>query len=63
VIIAALMTGVGFVFWGMSKGTINEYDGPNAFLPADSIHIFDWGLAGVLLFFLLTNCARMCGSR
>ena len=59
VVIAALLTGLGFVLWGMSKGSIYHYDGPNAFLPADSIHIFDWGLAGVLLFFLLSNCARM----
>jgi quinone-modifying oxidoreductase subunit QmoC len=59
VLIAAVLTGLGFVLWGMSKGSIYHYDAPNAFLPADSIHIFDWGLAGVLLFFLLSNCARM----
>lgn len=59
VIIGALLTGLGFVLWGMSKGSIHVYDGPDAFMPADSIHIFDWGLAGVLLVFLLTNCARM----
>jgi quinone-modifying oxidoreductase subunit QmoC len=59
VFIAAILTGVGFVLWGMSKGSIHNYDGPNAFMPAASIHIFDWCLAGVLLFFLLSNCARM----
>ncbi len=59
VIIGAILTGLGFVLWGMSKGSIYNYDGPNAFMPADSIHIFDWGLAGVLLALLLTNCARM----
>ena len=59
VIGAALLTGLGFVLWGMSQGSINHYDGPNAFLPSSSIHIFDWILAGVLLVLLLTNCARM----
>ncbi|MFH0916268.1 MAG: 4Fe-4S dicluster domain-containing protein [bacterium] len=59
IIAAALLTGLGFVLWGMSKGSIQSYDGPNAFLPHASIHWFDWGLAGVLLALLLTNCARM----
>jgi len=63
VFIAAILTGLGFVLWGYySGGDINYYDawgGHKAFLPADSIHIFDWILAGVLLFFLLSNCARM----
>ncbi len=59
VIGAALLTGLGFVLWGMSQGSIYHYDGPNAFLPSASIHIFDWVLAAVLLVLLLTNCARM----
>jgi ferredoxin len=60
VIGAALLTGLGFVLWAvLSGGDINSYSGPNAFLPAESIHIFDWVLAGVLLALLLTNCARM----
>ena len=59
VVIAALLTGLGFVLWGMSKGSIYHYGGENAFLPSESIHIFDWCLAGVLLFFLVSNCARM----
>jgi ferredoxin len=60
VLIAALLTGLGFVLWGVYQGgSINEYHGEGAFLPHESIHIFDWCLAGVLLFFLLSNCARM----
>ena len=59
VVIAALLTGLGFVLWGMSRGSISNYDGPNAFMPSASIHIFDWALAGVLLVLLVTNCARM----
>jgi quinone-modifying oxidoreductase subunit QmoC len=60
VIGAALLTAVGFVLWAVLRGgDINSYGGPNAFLPAESIHIFDWVLAGVLLALLLTNCARM----
>jgi hypothetical protein len=51
---------LGFVLWGWLSGhDIGQYDGESAFLPAESIHIFDWALAGVLLFFLLSNCARM----
>ena len=34
VIVAALLTGLGFVLWGMSQGSIHHYDGPNAFLPS-----------------------------
>jgi quinone-modifying oxidoreductase, subunit QmoC len=57
---AALLTGLGFVLWAVSQGgSIYHYDGPNAFMPSSSIHIFDWVLAGVLLVLLLTNCARM----
>ena len=35
------------------RAASSVYDGPNAFLPSSSIHIFDWILAGVLLAFLL----------
>ncbi len=60
VIGAALLTALGFVLWAVLRGgDINSYDGANAFLPAASIHIFDWALAGVLLALLLTNCGRM----
>lgn len=60
VIGAALLTALGFVLWAVWQGgSIYSYDGPNAFLPAESIHIFDWVLAGVLLVLLLTNCTRM----
>lgn len=59
VVLAALLTGLGFVLWGMSRGSIYNYDPPNAFLPDSGIHIFDWVLAGVLLVLLLTNCTRM----
>jgi len=37
----------------------DTYDGPHAFLPSPSIHIFDWTLAIVLLALLLSNAARM----
>jgi len=59
VIIVALLTGAGFLLYGFSQGSISQYNGPNAFLPASSVHIFDWALAVVLLALLLTNCARM----
>jgi ferredoxin len=59
IVVVALLTGAGFLAFGLSQGKIDDYDGVNAFLPASSIHIFDWVLAGVLLFFLVSNCARM----
>ena len=59
VILVALITGAGFLLYGFSQGSITQYNGPDAFLPASSIHIFDWILAAVLLALLLTNCARM----
>jgi ferredoxin len=59
VILVALLTAAGFLLYGFSQGSISQYDGPNAFLPASSVHIFDWTLAVVLLALLGTNCARM----
>ncbi|MCX6372894.1 MAG: 4Fe-4S dicluster domain-containing protein [Actinobacteria bacterium] len=59
VILVALLTAAGFLLYGFSQGSITQYDGPNAFLPASSVHIFDWTLAAVLLILLGTNCTRM----
>ena len=58
-ILVALLTVIGFLTFGFSQGNISHYDGPNAFLPSSSIHIFDWILAIVLLTFLISNAARM----
>ncbi|MFH0916231.1 MAG: 4Fe-4S dicluster domain-containing protein [bacterium] len=59
VVVVALLAGLGFSLFGVFGGSISSYNGPNAFLPSSTIHIFDWGLAGLLLAFLLPNCARM----
>jgi len=59
VIGAAILTGLAFVLWGISRGSIHNYDPPNEFLARPTIHIFDWALAGVLLVLLLSNCTRM----
>jgi quinone-modifying oxidoreductase, subunit QmoC len=59
VLIVALLTGIGFMLFGMSVGNIHFYNGPDAFLPSHYIHRFDWTLAIVLLIFLGTNCVRM----
>ena len=37
VVVAALLTGLGFVLWGMSQGQYPQLRRPNAFLP-DSRH-------------------------
>jgi hypothetical protein len=59
IVLVAILTAIGFTLFGMSQGSLSVYDGPGAFLPSESIHIFDWALAGVLLVFLLSNAARM----
>jgi ferredoxin len=71
IIVVALLTGAGFLtagfLWG--GGDLGAYDGEGAFLPAGEswygipisagVHLFDWVLAAVLVFFLGTNCVRM----
>ncbi len=59
VAVVAVLTGIGFTIFGLLQGDIRQYTGPDAFLPASMVHIFDWILAAVLLAFLLPNCARM----
>ncbi len=59
ILIVALLTGLGFWWWGSTHGDIRQYDGPNAFLASSFVHTFDWIMAAVLVVLLLTNCARM----
>ena len=59
VLLVGFLTAVGFLAFGFAHGSIHEYNGADAFLPAASVHIFDWTLAIVLLALLLSNCARM----
>jgi len=59
IVLAAILTGIGFTLFGLSQGSINSYDGPNAFLPSAKIHIFDWSLATVLVILLGINAIRM----
>jgi quinone-modifying oxidoreductase subunit QmoC len=59
IVLVAILTIIGFLAFGFSQGSLSHYDGPNAFLPSSSVHIFDWALAFVLLAFLLSNAARM----
>jgi quinone-modifying oxidoreductase subunit QmoC len=59
VLIVALLTALGFSLVGALTGDIRQYTGTNAFLPAESVHIFDWCMAAVLLAFLIPNMLRM----
>jgi quinone-modifying oxidoreductase subunit QmoC len=59
IVLAALLTGLGFTLFGLSQGSINHYDGSNAFLPSAKIHIFDWTMAIVLVVLLGINAMRM----
>jgi ferredoxin len=71
IILLAVLTGVGFYWFGMAKGggDFSIYAGPNAFLPAYTegnffglgwnVHTFDWIMGGVLGGLLVINCLRM----
>lgn len=63
IVLLAVVTAAAFLAVGFSVGNIHDYNGPQAFLPAGGwtggVHLFDWGMAGVLLALLLTNAARM----
>lgn len=61
VLLVALLTGAGFLLFGLrfGGGSLAVYAGPGAFLPAHSVHVFDWILGGTLAALLAANCARM----
>ena len=59
VMVVALLTALGFGLVEVFTGDIHQYTGANAFLPASSVHIFDWSLAAVLLALLIPNMVRM----
>ena len=58
IVIAAILTGIGFVLFGVSNGgSFSVYDGENAFLPSHYVHRFDWTMATVLVVLLGINVA------
>jgi ferredoxin len=57
--LVAILTGAGFLSWGLLYGSLGVYDGPGAFLSSELVHRFDWGLAAALIVLLAVNCARM----
>lgn len=59
--IVAILTAVGFLAYGFhfGGGSLSVYDGPKAFLPAESVHIFDWIMGTTLFLLLAINAARM----
>ncbi len=60
ILLAAVLTGVGFVTFGiLNGGSIHTYAGENAFLPAHWVHRFDWAMATVLFVLLGINVVRM----
>jgi len=59
IVITGLLTGIGFLWYGLHFGNIHIYDGPGAFLPSSFIHTFDLTLGSVLLVILLINAFRM----
>jgi quinone-modifying oxidoreductase subunit QmoC len=59
ILLVAVLTGLGFYFYGSTVGRLEVYDGPGAFLPSSAIHKFDWALGFLLAGLLLINCGRM----
>jgi quinone-modifying oxidoreductase, subunit QmoC len=61
VLLVAVLTGIGFTWFGLTYGggSIAHYDGPQAFLPSHDVHLFDWTMAIVLIVLLGTNSLRM----
>lgn len=59
VVLVGLATLGGLLAYGLSHGDIHVYDGPGAFLPSSSVHVFDWAMASVLGSLLLINAGRM----
>jgi hypothetical protein len=58
-VLVSILTGAGFLAWGLRHGRLAVYDGPGAFLSSEMVHGFDWGLAALLVVLLAANCARM----
>jgi ferredoxin len=59
IISVALLTGIGFTWYGLAQGNLSIYDGEGAFLPSSMVHSFDWIMASVLVLLLGINCSRM----
>lgn len=57
--LVSVLTGAGFLAWGLLNGSLAIYDGPGAFLSSAVVHRFDWALAAALIVLLCANCARM----
>jgi ferredoxin/energy-converting hydrogenase Eha subunit A len=61
ILIMAMLTAVGFLTFGFQYGggNLSIYDGPQAFLPAGSVHIFDWSMGTILFLLLAINSIHM----
>lgn len=60
-LLVAFATGIGFLLMGFAfgGGRIDVYAGEHALFPAATVHLIDLALAGLLVFVLATNAARM----
>ena len=59
IVLVALGTGAGLLWWGTRHGDLAHYDGPQAFLRSADVHAFDWSMAAVLVVLLGINALRM----
>ncbi|MCK9463673.1 MAG: 4Fe-4S dicluster domain-containing protein [Proteobacteria bacterium] len=59
ILFLAIATAAGFFAWGSTHGDIAIYDGEGAFLQSEDVHLFDWGMAGLLVLLLGIGSLRM----
>jgi len=59
VVFIALLTGAYLVFYGLTGGSLQVYDGDGAFLPSSFIHAFDLAIGGIMFLFLWLGALRM----
>jgi ferredoxin len=59
ILMIGILTSAFLVYYGLSGGSINIYDGEGAFLPSSFIHTFDLTIGGAMAVFLLINAMRM----
>ena len=59
ILAVAIIAGIGFFLYGSSTGDINEYNGENAFLPAEAVHLFDLAVFAFAATILAINVGRM----
>lgn len=59
ILAVAILAGIGFFAYGWFTGDINQYNGENAFLPAEAVHRLDLAVFAFAATILAINISRM----